>query len=423
MIAFDAKYPNTYNPLSCYTNKIREAISALRDKTGAGNDFLGWLTPGRDIDTDKIKAAAARIREMADVFVVIGIGGSYMGAKCAIDFLGGPFREEVESPKIYFAGNNISSDALARLLDICENKSVCVNVVSKSGTTTEPAIAFRMFRNLMERKYGDKAAERIFVTTDARRGALRPMAEKEGYETFIVPDDVGGRYSVLTDVGLLPIAVAGGDIDALLDGAKSAMARYLSDDMAQNEAAMYAACRHALYTEKNLGIEVLSGYAPELFSLSLWWQQLYGESQGKERKGIFPVALTYTQDLHSMGQYLQEGPRNNFETVIWIEKPERDLLLCEGDEADGLAYLEGKSLQYINSKAYEGVMKAHLDGGVPNLLITIPDRSAYTLGELFTFFEVGCAIGGYLLKVNPFDQPGVEAYKSNMFELLGKPKK
>ncbi len=425
MIGFEAKYTNMFlseDPLKKYASQIEKAIVQVRDRSGAGNDFLGWTEPGKGIDTARIKAAAARIREMADVFVVIGIGGSFMGAKCAIDFLNGPFHEEIDAPKIYFAGNNISPDALGRLLALCEDKSVCVNVVSKSGTTTEPAIAFRMFRALLERKYGKDAAKRIFVTTDARRGALRPLAEKEGYEAFVVPDDIGGRYSVLTDVGLLPIAVAGGDIDALLQGAKDAMSRYLSTDVSQNEAAVYAACRHALYEEKGMTVEVLTGYEPELFTMSLWWQQLYGESHGKEGKGIFPVALTYTQDLHSMGQYLQEGTRNNFETVMWIDTPEKDLTLCAGDPADGLAYLEGKSLQYINSKAYEGVIKAHIDGGVPNLLINIPDRSEHTLGELFTFFEVGCAIGGYMLNVNPFDQPGVEAYKSNMFELLGKPK-
>lgn len=421
----DVRYADRFlkqDPEKAYGEAALAALRELKAGTGAGSDFIGWLEPGRDIDLDKIRAAAEKIRSMADIFVVIGIGGSYMGAKCALDFLCGPYyNETTDGPKVYFAGNNMSPDALGRLLALCEKGSVAVNVVSKSGTTTEPAIAFRMFRDLLIRRYGAGAAERIFVTTDAHRGALRPLAEKEGYESFVVPDDIGGRYSVLTDVGLLPIAVAGVDVEELLAGAREGMADYLTEDPKKNDALAYALRRHALY-EEGKEIEVLTGYEPSLFSLSLWWQQLYGESHGKEGKGIFPVALTYTQDLHSMGQYLQQGRRNNFETVLWVEKPEKDLALCAGDPADGLGYLEGKTLQYINSKAYEGVLQAHVDGGVPNLLLTLPDRSARTLGRLFSFFEVGCALGGYLLKVNPFDQPGVEDYKRNMFALLGKPK-
>ena len=381
----DVRYADRFlkqDPEKAYGEAALDALRALKAGTGAGSDFIGWLEPGRDIDLDKIRAAAEKIRSMADIFVVIGIGGSYMGAKCALDFLCGPYYNE---------------------------------------TTDGPKVSFRMFRDLQSRRYGAGAAERIFVTTDAHRGALRPLAEKEGYESFVVPDDIGGRYSVLTDVGLLPIAVAGVDVEELLAGAREGMADYLTEDLKKNDALAYALRRHALY-EEGKEIEVLTGYEPSLFSLSLWWQQLYGESHGKEGKGIFPVALTYTQDLHSMGQYLQQGRRNNFETVLWVEKPEKDLALCAGDPADGLGYLEGKTLQYINSKAYEGVLQAHVDGGVPNLLLTLPDRSARTLGRLFSFFEVGCAIGGYLLKVNPFDQPGVEDYKRNMFALLGKPK-
>ncbi len=423
MIGFDARHAQKFlsqDAVAASRSQLTGAIEQIRAKSGAGNDFLGWTEVGKGCNIERIKAAAAKIRLNSQVLVVIGIGGSYMGAKSAIDFLRRP--DEIRPTEILFAGNNMSADELSAALKYCADKEIAVNVVSKSGTTTEPAIAFRLFTDLLERKYGDKAGRRIFVTTDQNRGTLKELADAQGYETFVVPDDVGGRYSVLTDVGLLPIAVAGYDIDALLTGAKEAMARYLEPKPEQNEAAQYAAYRHALYNNGKV-LEILTGYEPHLYALSLWWQQLFGESHGKEEQGIFPVALTYTQDLHSMGQYLQQGIHNNFETVLWVEQPFEDLTLCASRAADGLDYLEGKSIHYINSKAFEGVIQAHVDGGTANLVVTLPRRDERTLGWLYVFFEISCAIGGYLLGVNPFDQPGVEDYKRNMFRLLGKPGK
>ena len=405
------------------------AHTQLAQRSGAGNDFLGWLNLPTDYDKEefaRIKQAARRIQEKADVLVVIGIGGSYLGAKAVIDALNNYFynwqsKEKRRTPQIVYAGNNISGSYLKQLVDFLEGKEVCLNVISKSGTTTEPAIAFRVLKNWMEEKYGkQEAAGRIFATTDKARGALRGLADKEGYETFVIADDIGGRYSVLTAVGLLPIAVSGIDIDELMRGAQAGQTEYSNADFSQNMCYQYAAARNILYNQGKT-TEILVDYEPVLFFFAEWWKQLYGESEGKDHKGIFPAAVHFSTDLHSMGQYIQEGRRDLFETVIHIENSAADMTIGrEAEDLDGLNYLSGQGFHFVNEKAFEGTLLAHLDGGTPNLLIHVEKLDAFHLGQLIYFFEKACAISGYLLGVNPFDQPGVEAYKKNMFALLGK---
>lgn len=405
------------------------AHTQLAERSGAGNDFLGWLNLPTDYDKEefaRIKQAARRIQEKADVLVVIGIGGSYLGAKAVIDALNNYFynwqsKEKRQTPQIVYAGNNISGSYLKQLVDFLEGKEVCLNVISKSGTTTEPAIAFRVLKNWMEEKYGkQEAASRIFATTDKARGALRGLADKEGYETFVIADDIGGRYSVLTAVGLLPIAVSGIDIDELMRGAQAGQTEYDNADFSKNMCYQYAAARNILYNQGKT-TEILVDYEPVLFFFAEWWKQLYGESEGKDHKGIFPAAVHFSTDLHSMGQYIQEGRRDLFETVIHIENSAADMTIGrEAEDLDGLNYLSGQGFHFVNEKAFEGTLLAHLDGGTPNLLIHVEKLDAFHLGQLIYFFEKACAVSGYLLGVNPFDQPGVEAYKKNMFALLGK---
>ena len=405
------------------------AHTQLAQRSGAGNDFLGWLNLPTDYDKEefaRIKQAARRIQEKADVLVVIGIGGSYLGAKAVIDALNNYFynwqsKEKRQTPQIVYAGNNISGSYLKQLVDFLEGKEVCLNVISKSGTTTEPAIAFRVLKNWMEEKYGkQEAASRIFATTDKARGALRGLADKEGYETFVIADDIGGRYSVLTAVGLLPIAVSGIDIDELMRGAQAGQTEYDNADFSENMCYQYAAARNILYNQGKT-TEILVDYEPVLFFFAEWWKQLYGESEGKDHKGIFPAAVHFSTDLHSMGQYIQEGRRDLFETVIHIENSAADMTIGrEAEDLDGLNYLSGQGFHFVNEKAFEGTLLAHLDGGTPNLLIHVEKLDAFHLGQLIYFFEKACAVSGYLLGVNPFDQPGVEAYKKNMFALLGK---
>jgi glucose-6-phosphate isomerase len=375
----------------------------------------------------RIKAAAKRIQSDSDALVVIGIGGSYLGARAAIEALRHQFYNNLPkakrgTPEIYFAGRDISPVYLTQLLELLEGKDVSVNVISKSGTTTEPAIAFRVFRELLEKKYGkDGAKKRIYATTDKARGALHDLAVQEGYETFVIPDDVGGRYSVLTAVGLLPIAVSGADIDQLMAGAADAVTAFGAPGLAENPAYQYAAARNALY-RKGKSVELLVNYEPALVMTAEWWKQLYGESEGKDHKGILPHAVAFSTDLHSMGQYIQDGLRIIFETVLAVEKPKVDLTIGHDPaNTDGLNFLTGKTMDFVNRKAFEGTLLAHTDGGVPNLVVTLPELTEYTYGQMIYFFEKACAISGYLLGVNPFNQEGVEEYKKNMFALLGKP--
>ena len=406
------------------------AHDMLHNKTGLGNDFLGWVDLPNNYDKEefaRIKKAAEKIKSDSDVLVVIGIGGSYLGARAAIECLGHSFRnnlnkEERKTPEIYFAGNNISSTYLIDLLDVIKDKDVSLNVISKSGTTTEPAIAFRVLKEFLENKYGkDEAAKRIYATTDAKKGALKQVSDEEGYEIFVIPDDVGGRFSVLTPVGLLPIAVAGIDIDAIMTGANDARVDFNNSNLEENDCYQYAVVRNILH-KKGKDIELLVNYEPSLHYLSEWWKQLYGESEGKDQKGLFPASVDFSTDLHSMGQYVQDGKRILFETVLNVEKPRRVLNLKEeANDLDGLNYLSGKTLDFVNEKAFQGTLLAHTDGQVPNLLINIPTLDEYNFGYLVYFFEKACGISGYLLGVNPFNQPGVEAYKKNMFALLGKP--
>ena len=406
------------------------AHNMLHNKTGLGNDFLGWVDLPNNYDKEefaRIKKAAEKIKSDSDVLVVIGIGGSYLGARAAIECLGHSFRnnlnkEERKTPEIYFAGNNISSTYLIDLLDVIKDKDVSLNVISKSGTTTEPAIAFRVLKEFLENKYGkDEAAKRIYATTDAKKGALKQVSDEEGYETFVIPDDVGGRFSVLTPVGLLPIAVAGIDIDAIMTGANDARVDFNNSNLEENDCYQYAVVRNILH-RKGKDIELLVNYEPNLHYVSEWWKQLYGESEGKDQKGLFPASVDFSTDLHSMGQYVQDGKRILFETVLNVEKPRRVLNLKEeANDLDGLNYLSGKTLDFVNEKAFQGTLLAHTDGQVPNLLINIPTLDEYNFGYLVYFFEKACGISGYLLGVNPFNQPGVEAYKKNMFALLGKP--
>jgi glucose-6-phosphate isomerase len=409
---------------------LREFVKAahymIHEKKGPGSDFLGWVDLPFNYDKDefaRIKEAAERIRSHSDALVVIGIGGSYLGARAAIEALSHSFHNEMkDKTKVYFAGQNISSTYITHLFELLEGKDLSINVISKSGTTTEPAIAFRIFRDYMEKKYGkEEARKRIFVTTDKEKGALKKLADREGYETFVIPDDVGGRYSVLTAVGLLPIAVSGLNIDQMMAGAEAAARKYNNPDLFTNESYQYAAVRNILY-RKGKDIELLVNYEPSLHYVSEWWKQLFGESEGKDQKGLFPASVDFSTDLHSMGQYVQEGRRNLIETVLQVKKPRIDVTIQEDPEnIDGLNFLAGKTMDEVNKKAFQGTLLAHVDGGVPNFVIELDEMNEYTFGEMVYFFEKACAISGHLLGVNPFDQPGVEAYKKNMFALLGKP--
>ena len=408
----------------CIAPMVTVADKLLRDKTGAGNDFLGWMDLPENYDKEefaRIKDAANRIQKDCDAFIVIGIGGSYLGAKAVIEFLSTASIKE-NAPEIYYAGCNISASYLNELLYVCEHKNVCINVISKSGTTTEPAVAFRILRAFLEKKYGvEEANRRIYVTTDKARGTLKSFATQQGYETFVIPDDVGGRFSVLTAVGLLPVAVAGIDIDALMEGANAARLDYSDADLNKNDAYKYAAMRNILY-RKGKYLELLVGYEPFVGTLQEWWKQLYGESEGKDGKGIFPASVIFSTDLHSLGQYIQEGERMLFETVLSVADT-KSTFAIPYDEAniDGLNFLAGRDINELKQTAMKATQLAHVDGNVPNIHIEIAERSAYSLGYLIYFFELACAMSGYLLGVNPFDQPGVEAYKKNMFALLGKP--
>lgn len=416
--------------LTMIKDSVLGAKKMLLDKTGAGNDFLGWIDLPVDYDKEefsRIEKAAEKIKKDSDVLVVIGIGGSYLGARATIEFLRHSFynsisKEQRKTPEIYFVGNNISSTYISHLLEVIGDRDFSVNIISKSGTTTEPAIAFRIFKKKLEEKYGkEEAAKRIYATTDRAKGALKHMADEEGYETFVVPDDVGGRFSVLTAVGLLPIAVSGADITKLMEGAAYMRSRCLENEFENNDAMLYAAVRNILL-RKNKSIEILCNYEPALHYVGEWWKQLYGESEGKDKKGIFPAAVDLTTDLHSMGQFIQDGQRTMFETVIELEDPQCDLTIeAEAVDLDGLNYLAGKTVDFVNKSAMQGTRLAHSDGDVPNLLIKLPYRDEFSLGQLFYFFEFAVAISGYLLGVNPFNQPGVESYKKNMFALLGKP--
>jgi len=400
----------------------------LVSKTGAGNDFLGWLDLPVDYDKeefDRVKKAAKKIQSDSDVLVVIGIGGSYLGARAAIEFVKGQMyngiREE-NIPEIYFAGSNISSSYINDIVKIIGKRDFSVNIISKSGTTTEPAIAFRIFKKMLEEKYGKEGAKgRIYATTDKARGALKALADAEGYESFVVPDNVGGRFSVLTAVGLLPIATAGVDIDAMMKGAQDSREACQKDCMYGNPAYLYAALRNILY-RKGKNTEILVNYEPALTMMGEWFKQLYAESEGKDQKGIFPTSANFSTDLHSIGQFIQDGTRNLFETVMWVNNPRSEAYIEEAaEDIDGLNYLAGKSVQFVNSKAYQGTLMAHMDGGTPNIIIEMDAADAYHFGYLVYFFEKACGLSGYMLGVNPFDQPGVEAYKKNMFALLGKP--
>lgn len=413
--------------LSCMQPQISAAHELLHSGKGAGSDFIGWLDLPVNYDKEefaRIKAAAERIKSSCDILIVIGIGGSYLGARAAVEFIKSPLYNNLkkDTPDIYFLGNSISSTALAETLSLCEGRDVCVNVISKSGTTTEPAIAFRIFKEFLENKYGKEGAkERIFCTTDKARGTLKALADSEGYETFVVPDDVGGRYSVLTAVGLLPIAVSGADIDAMMKGAADAREAFMNPDIESNDCYKYAALRNILL-RKGKGIEMLTAYEPRMTMMAEWFKQLYGESEGKDNKGLFPASAIFSTDLHSLGQYIQDGVRSIFETVVWIDSPEKDVEIKEqADNGDGLNFLAGKTMSFVNRKAFEGTILAHNDGGVPNLVLELPRADEYEFGYMVYFFEKACAISGYVLGVNPFNQPGVESYKKNMFALLGKP--
>ncbi|HAR6402146.1 TPA: glucose-6-phosphate isomerase [Staphylococcus pseudintermedius] len=404
---------------------VKAIHRTIHEGTGAGSDFLGWVDLPVNYDKEefsRIKEAAKQVQSHSDVLVVIGIGGSYLGARSAIEMLTPAFKKDSEYPEIIFAGNHLSSSYLQSLIDYLADKDYSVNVISKSGTTTEPAVAFRIFKKLLEEKYGkEEAVKRIFATTDQAKGALKQLATNEGYETFVVPDDVGGRFSVLTAVGLLPIAVAGIDIDAMMGGAAKAREELSSDDLSSNIAYQYALIRNILYN-KGYTTEMLINYEPSLQYFNEWWKQLFGESEGKDLKGIYPSSANFTTDLHSLGQYVQEGRRFLIETVLKVESPEHDITIEEdADDLDGLNYLAGKTVDEVNTKAFEGTLLAHTDGGVPNMVVKLPRLDAETYGYVVYFFELAVAMSGYQLGVNPFNQPGVEAYKQNMFALLGKP--
>ncbi|MDR4949113.1 glucose-6-phosphate isomerase [Neobacillus cucumis] len=409
---------------------VKVAHHSLHEGTGAGNDYLGWIELPTNYDKEefaRIQKSAEKIKSDSDVLLVIGIGGSYLGARAAIDMLSHSFynalpKEKRNTPQIIFVGNSISSTYMRDLMDLLDGKDFSVNVISKSGTTTEPAIAFRIFRKILEEKYGvEEARKRIYATTDKARGALKTLANEEGYESFVIPDDVGGRYSVLTAVGLLPIAVSGADIEKMMEGARQAQNDFSHSEIEENQAYQYAAVRNVLYN-KGKTIEMLINYEPGLQYFNEWWKQLFGESEGKDQKGIYPSSANYSTDLHSLGQYVQEGRRDIFETIVKVDKPRHDLTIeAFENDLDGLNYLAGETVDFVNNKAFEGTMLAHTDGGVPNLIVTIPSMDEYSFGYLVYFFEKAVAMSGYLLGVNPFDQPGVEAYKVNMFALLGKP--
>ena len=406
------------------------AKNILVEKSGAGNDFLGWIDLPVNYDKEefaRIQKAADKIKNGSDVLVVIGIGGSYLGARAAIKFLRHSFynnlpKEVRKTPEIYYCGNSISSTYLQHLIDVIGDRDFSVNIISKSGTTTEPAIAFRIFKEMAEKKYGkEEAAKRIYATTDKAKGALKNLATEEGYESFVVPDDVGGRFSVLTAVGLLPIAVSGADITKLMEGAAAGRERALNAPFEENDAVLYAAIRNILHN-KGKSVEILANYEPSMHYVSEWWKQLYGESEGKDQKGIFPASVDLTTDLHSMGQFIQDGARIMFETVVNVGEPKATITIGkEPVDLDGLNYLAGKDMDFVNKSAMNGTILAHTDGQVPNLMINVPKQDEYTLGELFYFFEFAVGVSGYMLGVNPFNQPGVESYKKNMFALLGKP--
>ena len=407
-----------------------DAKEVLVKRTGAGNDFLGWIDLPVNYDKEefaRIKQAAAKIQSDSEVLVVIGIGGSYLGARAAIEFLRHSFYNIVDksvrkTPEIYFVGNSISSTYIKHLVDVIGDRDFSINMISKSGTTTEPAIAFRVFKEMAEKKYGKEgAAKRIYATTDKARGSLKNLANEEGYESFVVPDDVGGRFSVLTAVGLLPIAVSGADIDKLMEGAAEGRKMALEAPFEENDAVKYAALRNILL-RKGKVIEILANYEPSAHYVSEWWKQLYGESEGKDQKGIFPASVDLTTDLHSMGQFIQDGSRTMFETVLNIETSREEIIIGEETvDLDGLNYLAGKNVDFVNKSAMNGTILAHTDGNVPNFMVNVPEANEFYLGELFYFFEFACGVSGYLLGVNPFNQPGVESYKKNMFALLGKP--
>ncbi|MBQ5446325.1 MAG: glucose-6-phosphate isomerase [Lachnospiraceae bacterium] len=409
---------------------VNNAKETLVSKTGAGNDFLGWIDLPVNYDKEefaRIKEAAKKIQSDSDVLLVIGIGGSYLGARAAIEFLGHSFYNNLskgqrKTPEIYYVGNSISSTYIKHLMDVVEGKDFSINMISKSGTTTEPAIAFRVFKKILEEKYGkEEAAKRIYATTDKAKGSLKNLSNEEGYETFVVPDDVGGRFSVLTAVGLLPIAVSGSDIDKLMEGAASGRELALNSAYADNDALKYAAIRNILH-RKGKAVEILANYEPSVHYVSEWWKQLFGESEGKDQKGIFPASVDLTTDLHSMGQFIQDGSRIMFETVVNIETPKCSFEIEEEPvDLDGLNYLAGKTVDFINKSAMNGTILAHTDGNVPNLMVTVPEQNEFYLGQLFYFFEFACGVSGYISGVNPFNQPGVESYKKNMFALLGRP--
>lgn len=427
LLSIDTSNLNPFIGEQClprYQEELSNYHRMLMDRTGRGNDYLGWIDLPLHAETERIKADAAKICGMAELFVVIGIGGSYLGSRAVIEALSDPFQSlSGTGPHVVYAGENLSEAYHARLMELLDKKSYAVAVISKSGTTTEPAVAFRLIKSHLEKKYGKEGARaRIFAITDASRGALKQLATAEGYTSYVIPDDVGGRYSVLTPVGLLPIAVAGINIDALLEGARHMRQEVVAtDDCTKNPAAIYAAARNLLYRNGKF-TELLVAYEPSLVYLTEWWKQLYGESEGKEHKGIFPAGVTFTADLHSMGQYIQEGMRTIFETVISVESTTATLRVPEDPEnLDGLNFIAGKRLSEVNRMAELGTMLAHVDGGVPNIKIQLPGLNAESIGQLIYFFEFACALSGYALGVNPFDQPGVEAYKKNMFALLGKP--
>lgn len=405
--------------------EVSAAVELLNSRTGLGNDFLGWVDLPVDYDRDefeRIKKAAEKIRNDSDVLVVIGIGGSYLGARAAIEFCKSQNRNLFEKPQIIFAGNTLSSSALAEAVALCEGKDFSVNVISKSGTTTEPTIAFRVFKELLEKKYGkEEASKRIYATTDKSRGTLKELSNREGYETFVIPDDVGGRYSVLTAVGLLPIAVAGIDIDLMMKGAADARETFADGDVNTNDCYKYAAMRNILY-RKGKSVEMMISYEPDFTLMNEWFKQLFGESEGKDGKGLYPSSAVFSTDLHSLGQYVQEGERLMFETVVTFDKPKHEFVIgLDPENGDGFNFVAGKTVDYVNKKAFLGTVLAHTDGKVPNMVLEMDEMNEYEFGQLVYFLEKACAVSGYILGINPFDQPGVESYKKNMFALLGKP--
>ncbi len=407
--------------------QVLAAHRTLTEKSGLGNDYLGWTTLPKDYDREefsRIKAAAKKIQSDTDLLLVIGIGGSYLGARAALELLRSPYYNNLkkDTPDIYFVGNSISPDYLNTVLALCEGRRVSVNIISKSGTTTEPALAFRVFRELLEQRYGrEEARGRIYATTDKARGTLKELSDREGYETFVIPDDVGGRYSVLTAVGLLPMAVAGIDIDAVMGGAAAAMDDLAVDDLCKNDCYKYAAYRNILY-RKGKQVELLVSYEPAFTMMNEWFKQLFGESEGKDQKGLFPASVVFSTDLHSMGQFIQEGSRCMFETVVDIQNSTKDFFVKDDPEnLDGLNFLSNQNMSVVNHKAMQGTILAHTEGGVPNMVLEVPEINEHEFGYMVYFFEKACAISGYLLAVNPFNQPGVESYKRNMFALLGKP--